>query len=223
MSQPTVSNLREPLDEPDGFASTEWSMVLTATDGGIQALDRLCRTYWMPVYVFARASGIDRHEAEDATQEFFADMLRRDWLKRVDRNQGSFRAFLRVSVRNFLYNRWRQMGAQKRGGGERPLPLNTEQAEHELARVSIGVGEDPARVYEQGWANCLLRTALDRLGAEQSKNGHAARFEKLKAFLTHQPASGDYAKLSEELNITQPQVAIAVHRLSRRFAELIRA
>src|SRR5688572_20068257 len=90
---------------PDGFASTEWSLVLAASAEGGLALDRLCRAYWRPAYVYIRATGVERSEAEDATQEFFADMLRRDWLKIVDRDLGSFRAFLRSSVRLFLNNR----------------------------------------------------------------------------------------------------------------------
>src|SRR6185369_17292670 len=100
---------------PDGFASTEWSLVLSASTNSEPALDRLCRTYWRPVYVFVRASGVDRHEAEDVTQEFFADMLRRDWLKLADPERGSFRGFLRTNVRFFLGNRRRFDRAQKRG------------------------------------------------------------------------------------------------------------
>src|SRR6185295_2185859 len=80
----------------EGFGSTAWSVVLAAakdSDGGA-ALDRLCRRYWRPAYTFARRSGLDRCDAEDATQDFFSHLFAGDWLKQADPDRGSFRAFL---------------------------------------------------------------------------------------------------------------------------------
>lgn len=209
-------------DAPDGFASTEWSLVLAAAENSEPALDRLCRAYWRPVYVFARASGIDRHEAEDVTQEFFADMLRRDWLKRADPERGSFRAFLRNHLRFFLGNHRRVEHAQKRGGGRAALPLDTEEGEQALAR-SATPHSDPAALFEQNWADCVLQAAITRLAAEQEAADQRRRFERLRPYLTHAPAPGDYATLADELRLPQGAVAVQVHRLTRRFADLIRA
>ncbi len=206
---------------PDGFASTEWSLVLSASENCEPALDRLCRAYWRPVYVFVRASGIDRHEAEDITQEFFADMLRRDWLKRADPERGSFRAFLRGNVRFFLGNLRRVEHAQKRGGGQALLSLDTEECERELAQRA-GKDADPAEIFEQHWADCVVQAALARLATEEAKADQQRRFEKLRPFLTHAPAPGDYASLAGELQLPQSSVAVLVHRLTRRFADLIR-
>jgi DNA-directed RNA polymerase specialized sigma24 family protein len=217
--------LRSPRLEPpapDGFGSTEWSLVLTASVDGGPALDRLCRAYWRPVYVYIRATGLPCHEAEDATQEFFADMLRRDWLKLADRERGGFRAFLRSSVRLFLNNRRRIACAQKRGGGERPLPLDLTQCEAELATSAI-VTADPAILYEQSWADCVLKAALARLAAEYAATDKRARFDRLRPFLTAAPAAGDYEQIARELEMTPGQVAVSVHRLARRFAEMIRS
>lgn len=222
--RPPGSPPSPPEPSLDGLGSTEWSLVLSASTGGKPALDRLCRTYWPAVYVFVRASGIDRTEAEDATQDFFADMLRREWLARVAPEQGSFRAFLRVSVRNFLSNRWRRADAQKRGNGAPLLALDSELIEREIAGLASHA-IDPATAYEQRWADCVLQVCMDRLASEQTKAGagSATRYEKLRPFLTRMPTVGEYAQISEELKLSQTQVAMAVHRLSRRFADLIRA
>lgn len=194
---------------------------MSASTGSEQALDQLCRRYWRPVYVYVRATGVPPHEAEDATQDFFADMLRRDWLKRADPDRGRFRALLRVSVKKFLSNRWRRESAVKRGSGERAVPLNSEQGEQELAKIASAT-LDAADVYERSWADCVLQGAREKLAEEQRRAGHGERFEKLQGFLTRTPSPGDYAQLCETLRLTESQIAVAVHRLSRRFAALIR-
>jgi DNA-directed RNA polymerase specialized sigma24 family protein len=207
---------------PDGFASTEWSLVLAASNDGGIALERLCRAYWRPVYVFIRASGVPRGEADDATQEFFADMLRRDWLKIVDRERGSFRAFLRTSVKHFVANRHRSSMAQKRGGGERPIPLQAEECEHELSHLT-DPNPDPAALYEKNWARCVIDAALARLSAEQEQAGKTEMFAQLKRYLLCAPGPGEYARVAASLGLPSGQVALGVHRLSRRFAEVVRS
>jgi hypothetical protein len=213
---------QSPDPPPDGFASTEWSLVLAASADGGPALDRLCRAYWRPAYVYIRATGLPRNEAEDATQEFFADMLRREWLKLVDRERGGFRAFLRASVRQFLQNRHRYTHAQKRGGGEPVVPLDSEECERELLQRPAGQ-TDPAALYDESWANCVLQSALARLEAEHAKTGNTARFTQLRPYLTSAPKPGDYARIAENFRIPAGQVALQVHRLTQRFGEMIRA
>jgi RNA polymerase sigma factor (sigma-70 family) len=196
--------------------------VLAASSEGGLALDRLCRVYWRPIYIYIRATGLPRAEAEDATQEFFADMLRRDWLKRADRERGSFRAFLRSSVRLFLNNRRRLAQAQKRGGGEMLLSLDVDACERDLA-AAASIETDPAMLYERTWADCVLQAALARLATEHENAGQQAKFERLRPYLTATPAAGDYDRIARDLGVSTGQVAVSVHRLSRRFAEMVRA
>lgn len=206
---------------PDGFASTEWSLVLAASNDGGPALDRLCRAYWRPVYVYIRATGLPESEAEDATQDFFADMLQRDWLKRADQDRGSFRGFLRHSVQLFLHNRRRHDRAQKRHGGV-VVPLDTADCERTLSG-RLTAGSDPAALYEQSWANCVFQAALARLASEQESAGKREHFEQLRPYLTRPPDPGDYERIANQLKLSSGQIAVGVHRLSQRFAEVIRA
>src|ERR1700678_22940 len=111
----------------DGFASTTWSLILAAgnaADDG-RALERLCGKHWRPIYVFARRSGLSPADAEDATQEFFIELLEREWLKKADPSRGSFRAFLLTLLRNFLSNRRRVSQAERRGGEATILSLRS--------------------------------------------------------------------------------------------------
>jgi DNA-directed RNA polymerase specialized sigma24 family protein len=207
----------------DGFSSTTWSLVLAAgrgEDGG-NALERLCRKHWRPIYVFARRSGLSPADSEDATQEFFIEFLGRDWLKNVGPSRGRFRAYLLTLLRHFLSNRRRVTRAAKRGGGITFLSLNEADGERELASLAQTI-QDPAVAYETAWWNGLLETAWGRLAQEQGEAGKAAQFEALRVFVTQTPAAGDYQRLSIQLGIQRGQVALLVHRLNRRFAELIR-
>src|SRR5690606_3882573 len=105
------------------FATTHWSVVLAAADTdspqAAAALEELCRSYWFPLYAFARRSGQDVPAAEDLTQEFFARLLQKDYLRVADRRRGRFRWFLLTAFKCFLANEWDRERALKRGGGQR--------------------------------------------------------------------------------------------------------
>jgi RNA polymerase sigma factor (sigma-70 family) len=208
---------------PDGFGTTTWSLVLEAGKGdGGQALESLCRKHWRPIYVFIRGSGLSPADAEDATQEFFIVLLERGWLKQADPKRGSFRAFLLTLLRNFLSNRRRVSQAERRGGGAAIVSFDAADAERELASIALKT-RDPAQAFEATWADDLLKAAWDRLAEEQKEAGKASHFESLRPYVTQTPAPGDYQRLSEQLGMRRGQVALLIHRLNRRFAELIRA
>lgn len=209
-------------DDLDGFGSTHWSLVLQAQRNEDQgaALNKLCRTYWRPVYVFSRRQGLGEHDAEDATQEFFAHILERAWLDRVGEERGSFRGFLYALLRNFLANRRRHAQAQKRGG-DVVLAASFSADRPELENI-VARELDPAAAFDQVWAMSVRRVALERLAREQEGAAQSARFAALRPFLVHPPSSGDYDRLAHELGQTRNQLAVALHRLSRRYSELIR-
>ena len=46
------------------------------------ALEKLCRAYWFPIYAFVRRQGHGPHDAQDLTQEFFARLLEKKSARR---------------------------------------------------------------------------------------------------------------------------------------------
>src|SRR5215510_13278573 len=96
-----------PTRPSDGyFATTHWTVIVNAraADSSVarQALEKLCKTYWYPLYAFVRRQGRGPHDAQDLTQEFFARLLEKNFLGSVDRTKGRFRSFLLVCLKHFL-------------------------------------------------------------------------------------------------------------------------
>jgi len=115
------------------FATTHWSVVLAAaereTPAAAEALERLCRTYWYPLYAYTRRQGCSPEDAQDLTQGFFARLLARDSLTRVGPQKGKFRSFLLASLRHFLSDQRSMVRTIKRGGGAEIFSLDALEAE----------------------------------------------------------------------------------------------
>ena len=185
------------------------------------ALATLCKAYWYPLYAYVRRCGHESHDAEDLTQGFFARLLDKDYLASVDRGKGKFRSFLLASLRHFLANERDWAKARKRGGGRTVLCLDRGEAEtryrrepsHELT---------PERDFDRQWALALLGQVLDSLEAEHIAAGTDRLFEGLKGCLTQAEASCPYAEVACRLGMTEGAVKVAVHRLRRRYRQLLR-
>jgi len=207
------------------FATTHWSVVLAAADaaspGAAEALEQLCRAYWYPLYAYVRRKGHTPEDAQDLTQEFFTRFLAKNCLGRADRQRGRFRTFLLTSLQNFLAHEWERARAEKRGGGRTPIPWDEQSAE---ARYQL---ESPAgltadKVFEQRWAFALFQRALARLQQEFVTDGKGEQFDELKAFLQGEAEGGAYAGVAARLGMTPGAAAVAVHRLRRRYGQLVR-
>lgn len=218
------------MDDPDPPVSsvapaTSWSLILAAQAPAADrhsALDRLCRLYWGPLYVFARRQGLAPADAEDATQDFFARILADDWLAQADRSKGRFRGFLYQSMTHHLADARRRSTARKRGGGARHESLDQQMAWEQQEKLATP-GLDPAQAFDQAWAGTVLELAMNRLAREEEAAGRAERFAALRPFVTQPPTAGDYDRLATRLQLARPTVAVTVHRLGRRYRELIRA
>lgn len=207
------------------FATTHWSVVLAAQDAqsprSAEALERLCRQYWPPVYAFIRRRGHGPDDAQDLTQEFFARLLEKNYLQAADAARGKFRTLLLTAVTRFLINERERERAQKRGGGAVHFTLEPDHAEQGY-RVEPADPATPETVYERRWAETLLDTVLGRLRSEFEADGERERFEVLKPFLAaeHQVPSG--AEVAARLGLSETAVYSVVHRLRRRYGELLR-
>ncbi|HCO92624.1 MAG TPA: RNA polymerase subunit sigma-24 [Phycisphaerales bacterium] len=223
-----MSNKTPKYSTPSGagqFATTHWSVILAASDSAAAlhepALSTLCRTYWFPLYAYLRRRGYDTHQAEDYTQGFFAGILERKGLKRADPKYGKFRSFLLASLKNFLADEWDRSHAQKRGGDKKVLSLDFDAAASRYNRVPAHE-LSPEKLFERSWALTVLNRAMDRLKAESTASDKKQLFDRLKVYLAGERDTDSYREVAGELNMTEGAVKVAVHRLRRRYRELVR-
>ena len=216
-----------PTRPSDGyFATTHWSVIVNAraADSSVarQALEKLCQTYWYPLYAFVRRQGHGPHDAQDLTQEFFARLLEKNYLDDVRRERGKFRSFLLASMKHFLANEWDRARTQKRGGAQVHVPIDTQSAE---TRYGLEPAHDqtPEKLFERRWALTLLDNVLSRLREEFVASGKADQFDQLKVALTADKRAVPYAELGARLGMSQGAVKVAVHRLRARYREVLRA
>ncbi len=206
------------------FAPTNWDLVLAAahTDSGTasEALAKLCHTYWYPLYAYVRRKGHSVHDAEDLTQGFFEQLLRRQSIQQV-RGEGKFRSFLLAALEHFLAAEWNHAHRQKRGGHCPPISLDGLQPE---ARYQIEPLDDRTaqKIYERRWALTVLEQALGRLREDCLAAHKQGLFEHLKGILSSDAPALRYAEIGQRLNMSEVAVKVAAHRLRQRYAELVR-
>ncbi|MHC4439371.1 MAG: RNA polymerase sigma factor, partial [Planctomycetota bacterium] len=185
------------------------------------ALATLCQTYWFPLYAFLRRRGYDSHQAEDYTQGFFAGILERKGLRRADPKYGKFRSFLLASLKNFLADEWDRSHAQKRGGDKKVLSLDFDAAANRYDREPANQ-MSPEKLFERSWALTILTRAMNRLKSESAASDKQQLFDCLKVYLTAEKDAVPYREVAEKLEMTEGAVKVAVHRLRRRYRELVR-
>ncbi len=212
-------------NSPRLFTTTHWSVVLAAGHRNdlraTEALERLCRTYWCPLYLFVRNSGYDEEAAKDSTQAFFERLLEKDYVKEADPARGRFRSFLLAALKHFLANEWDRTKTVKRGGRFQFVPLDNTVAEAELKSWQ-GRALDPEQLFERRWAMSLLDQVDRELEAEQVAGGKAPLFFALQVYLTGDKERPPYAATASQLGMSIEAVRKAVERLRQRYAQLLR-
>lgn len=225
-------NLPPPSDDsaqrPAGFMPTRWTLVLRArgaSPGAQAALSELCGAYYAPVLAFIRHAGRDEEAARDLTQEFFARLLARHGLDTVEPGHGQFRSFLLGAVKHFLADQHDRAQAAKRGGGQTLVSIEAGTGTNTTAELQIPdpAGPVPDTVFDRQWALTLVERALNLLASEFSAAGKAEQFETLKPWLLGEIDSLSQADAARELGLSEGAVKVAVHRLRRRFRELVKA
>jgi RNA polymerase sigma-70 factor (ECF subfamily) len=210
---------------PRAFPNTRWSVVLAArgepSAASAEALETICRAYWYPLYAYVRRSGQSPPDAQDLTQEFFRCLLEKHWLDAADREKGRLRTFLIVALKRFLAKDWRRACAQRRGGGQAHLPMDTAFAEsHYAAASSTALTAD--EVFDRQWALTLIELTLARLQTEFAAAGKLQDFETLKGCLMAARGMIDYGAVAAWLGVSEGAARVAVHRLRQRFREVYR-
>ena len=206
------------------FTTTHWSVVLEAqgeSPAAQDALEKLCRTYWRPVYSFIRRQGVGIEEAEDFTQGFFALLLERRDLDAVRKEKGRLRSYLLTSVKHFLASEQRRAMAVKRGKGQRVVALEGLSAA-ERTQIEPADSLSADRLYERRWAWTLMEQVLRRLKDEYSTAGNAALFDWLKQLLPDEPGAPSRAEIAAQLGVTENALRQALHRFRHRYQVLLR-
>jgi len=207
------------------FTQTRWSLVLLAaqTDPvrAEAALGELCWAYWYPLYAFVRRSGRSAEDAQDLTQEFFAQLLEKRWLAEADPARGRFRSFLLATLKHFLANEWDRAQCLKRGGGREFIALDAVTAEERYALEPCDL-DTPESLYDRRWALTLLARTQERLRAEMTGSGDGERFDLLEPTLVGERTALPYAELAAKFGTTATAVKSMVLRLRRRFRALLR-
>lgn len=200
-------------------------MVASAQDPdserGREALAQLCEAYWEPLWAFARRVGGDPERAKDLTQGYLTVLLEKGYLGDVRPSTGRFRTFLLASFKHYLANEHDRERALKRGGGFTLCSLDAQIA---MGRDPVAPGEaSPEAVFERRWATTVVDRALARLRREEAQSGKEERLARLEPFLVDGADQGAYREVATELGTSAGAVKVAVHRLRRRFGELLRA
>jgi len=210
----------------DIFVTTRWTVVLAAADHSSpqaeQAMEEICKTYWLPLYAYIRRRGHSPADAEDLTQEFFHQLLDKNWIADIDREKGRLRAFLITALKRFMAKEWRKASAQKRGGGLFHLSIDSEMAEGRYASAAKNPSIEAEALFDHQWALTLLELTVQRLKNEYAAAGKAEVFLALKDGLSMISQAIDYATLADRLSMSEGAVRVAVHRMRKRFRELYR-
>jgi len=205
------------------FTTTHWSVVLTAGQSNscqaAEALEKLCRIYWYPLYAYVRRRGYNPEDAQDLTQEFFARFLAKNYLAGVDRQRGRFRSYLLGALNHFLSDAWDHAHRLKRAAVQNVLPIDGQSGETRYATEPVDE-LSPDRLFDRRWALTLLDQVLSQLRQEHQAAGKARLFEKLSGFLTGETGSDAYPQIAAELGMTEGAVRVAVHRLRKRYGDL---
>ena len=218
---PSAERSNVPVTQAARFGTTQWSMVLKAGRGAEEALLKLCQIYWPPLYAFIRRRGHAVHESQDLTQAFFAHVLEHQALETVAPAKGRFRSFLLVSLKHFLDNEWHKAHTLKRGGKQIFISWDDLKPDD---RDLLGPSDHmtPEKVFNRRWALMLLDRVMNRLRSECVAARKGDLFEKLKGYLTGDAPGKSYAEIAREIDMTESAVKVTVHRLRRRYGELLR-
>lgn len=208
--------------ESPRFQTTHWSLVARAARGdsgeGRAALSELCQIYWFPVYVFLRRRGLAPADAEDMTQEFFAELLtRRRLLETADPAEGRFRTYLLAAVKHLLANQRRHAAAECRGGQAATLQIDWTNAEQRYAAEPAD-GWTAEAIFHRRWALIVLERVLDQLADHYQRHDRGAWFDSLRTYLTTDEKP-PYRELAERLGTTDSAIRVAVHRLRQHYRD----
>jgi RNA polymerase sigma-70 factor (ECF subfamily) len=207
------------------FATTHWTQVLQARGDSPEskaALSDLCAAYYEPVFSFIRRNTREEDSARDLTQEFFSRLLSRHGIDSVDPERGRFRSFLLGAVKHFLGDMRDRANRLKRGSGQALESLDCGTETSPVMQLADQNMLGPDREFDRKWALTILDRALEALAEEHKAAGKLNQFETLKPWLTGDTENLSQADAARDIQLNEGAVKVAIHRLRRRFRELVK-
>ena len=223
MHQEPAKDEAATTSSPQWFRTTHWSLITLAGEvdspQATAALEKLCQTYWLPLYSYIRRQGYGPHDSQDLAQGFFARLLRMNSLASVGPEKGKFRTFLLAGLNHFLSDERDHARAEKRGGSKNLISLDAAEERYlEVPAPDL----TPEKLYDRHWALTVMEQALSRLRKEYATAGNAALFQQLSGFLSREAGHGEYDSNAQKLGMSPGATAVAVHRLRQRYRECVR-
>ena len=207
------------------FPSSHWSLIAQAgaadPEAAHQALTELCNRYWYPIYAFVRRQVRSADQAEDLTQGFFADLLRRKTIRTADPGRGRFRTYLLTCCRRYVVNDWRAGRSLKNGAGVPLVRLDFEAADARYGREPADPA-DPEVQFRRGWALTLLDQTFAALQDEYAAAGRGELFARLRPGLTGDLGAARHAEVGAAVGLSEAAVRKAFERLKKRFGAELR-
>jgi RNA polymerase sigma-70 factor (ECF subfamily) len=204
------------------FPTTQWSRVIAAGDRALpesrRALAGLCEAYWYPIYALIRRRGHPPDEASDLTKDYFTRILEKPVIAAADRSKGRFLAFLKTDCKHFLLDNDRRK--RFRAVVLKTVSIDQDEAEARY-RFEPADGMTPDRLFDRTWALTLLDRVLGLLAEEYAAKGRADVFNCLQVVLSQGRGAVPAAELATQLGTTEGAVNTAVHRLKKRYREIL--
>jgi RNA polymerase sigma-70 factor (ECF subfamily) len=210
----------------DHFLTTRWTQVLAAQGASTHAgtaLADLCAAYYAPVQSYIARTAHDLGDARDLTQEFFARLLAGRMIAGAEREKGRFRGYLLGAVKHHLADTRDRLRVAKRGAQHEHVPLVSGTDTSPGHECCFPEPQAPHALFDRQWGLAVLDLALAALAAEHEQQGKAEQFQLLKPWLTGDAAGVSQAEAAARLGLSDGAVKVAIHRLRKRFRDLVKA
>jgi RNA polymerase sigma factor (sigma-70 family) len=213
------------------FPDTRGSLVAAVKSGDgearARALETLAEAYWRPVYAYVRLkAGREHEDAADLTQEFFAQLVEKDWLVRFDPSKARLRTYLRVLVDGLVANEWKAKGRVKRGGGLQILSLDFDAVRREIEEHRAAGELSPEDLFEREWVRSVFSMAVERFRETCAADGKELRFALFSAYDLEGDAAVErprYEDLARRFGTTAVDVTNQLAGARRDFRRIVLA
>lgn len=224
--EPPHSEQRAASLAPSRFPTTRWTLIRRIAEGSPSereaAWEEVCVLYWPPVYGYLRSCGVDAHEAEDLTQGLFAQLLKGEFIARMEQARGRLRSYLLAAAKNYRSGSLRRDSRAKRGGSSPAISIDPAKLEAFVPWIEGAAQAPPDLAFERLWAATVLEAAYAKLEQRYRERGREALFDALAPAIRTDGGELNQKAAAERLGMDEGALRVALHRLRRSYGEALR-